>query len=334
MASPRMAATPGTRRGRAERAPVRSEPESDARYSIRVTSRLTGVELETLRIWERRYGFPRPARTTGGARLYSAADVEALKLIRRAIEHGYRAGEVVGKPGEELARLILAASQGPGAPILLPSVGAPSVTSLLRALVEDRVAAVRDGLRQAALGLGPRRFLVEVVQPLSVRVGEMWAEGKLDIRHEHLMSECLSSQLRLLASSFEEKPGSPCVLLATLPGERHGLGLEMIEVYLGSGALAPLRLGVDTPPDQIVEAARRYRASAVGLLVTRASDLAVTARQVRWMLGELPRRVAIWLGGGGAPELAIHHEAVRVVATWSDLDAAIAALSPSRGAIA
>jgi methanogenic corrinoid protein MtbC1 len=88
-------------------------------------------------------------------------------------------------------------------------------------------------------------------------------------------------------------------------------------------------LGVETPPEQIVKAARSHTVDAVGLLVTQSSDLKVTRSQVRWMLGELPRRVRIWLGGAGGAELGIRDEAVRIVGTWSEMDEAILALPRS-----
>jgi transposase-like protein len=43
-------------------------------------ARLLGVSANTLRSWERRYGFPRPGRTAGGHRQYALAEIEALKL--------------------------------------------------------------------------------------------------------------------------------------------------------------------------------------------------------------------------------------------------------------
>jgi methanogenic corrinoid protein MtbC1 len=298
--------------------------ESEPRYSIRIASRLTAIELGTLRVWERRYGFPRPDRTSGGARMYSQADVEALKLIRRALELGYRPGDVVGKSSEELGQLIIVASQAPSR-IAQP---APTVDALLRALGKDDVATLRAGLQRAAAELGPRSFVVQVAQPLSVRVGELWSQGALEVRHEHLLTECLSAQLTLLSASQQLPSQAPRVLLATLPNERHGLGLEMIEVYLGTCRVATLSLGVDAPPEQIVDAARGLDVDAVGLLVTLASDLKASAKQLRWMVAELPRKVAIWIGGGGAPELDPVHEAVRVIVSWSDLDAAVAGLHP------
>ena len=254
-----MARPPRTPSSRVARAPARAAAsdtagERQARYSIRVTSRLTAIELGTLRMWERRYGFPRPERTDGGSRVYSESDVEALKLITRALEQGYRPGEIVGKPREELLKLVAVASHVPSR----SGGSTPTVATLLAALGGDELALLRAQLRQAALTLGPKRFLVEVAHPLCLRIGELWADGKLEVRHEHMVSECLFSQLRVLASAYEDRPGAPRVLLATLPNERHGLGLAMAETYLAASQVTPILLGVDTPAEQIVKAARWF----------------------------------------------------------------------------
>jgi methanogenic corrinoid protein MtbC1 len=288
-------------------------------------------------MWERRYGFPQPQRTGGGSRLYSESDVEALKLIRRALEHGYRPGEVVGKPREQLMQLILATSEQPvraGASRAMfqgPTDGAaavPSIASLLTSLGEHDLASVRAGLRQAALALGPRRFLTDVAHPICVRVGELWADGTLEVRHEHVLTECLSAQLGVMMSAYEDRAGAPRVLLATLPDERHGLGLEMVQVYLAVSQVTPLLLGVDTPAEQIIRSARSHGADAVGLLVTQAADLKATAKHIRRLLDELPRRVSIWVGGAAGPSLNVRDAALRIAPTWADLDAAIASLTP------
>jgi DNA-binding transcriptional MerR regulator/methylmalonyl-CoA mutase cobalamin-binding subunit len=320
-----MAASRHARPSGALRGPTAAEgptEPAEERYSIRVTSRLTSIELDTLRMWERRYGFPRPKRTSGGGRLYSEADVEALKLIRRALDQGYRPGEVVGRSRAELSKLVLVSSQAPSP----ATTGAPTVPTILAALGRNDLAQVRAELRQAAVVLGPKRFVVEVAHPLCVRVGELWSNGTLEVRHEHMLSECLSAQLRVLLSVYEDRPGAPRVLLATLPGERHGLGLAMAAVYLAVSQVTPVLLGVDTPADQVVEAARSHEVDAVGLLVTQASDLEATRSHVRWMLAELPRRVCIWIGGAGGADLALPDEAARSAGSWSEVDEAISTL--------
>ncbi len=294
----------------------------DTLYSIRVTSRLTSIELETLRMWERRYGFPRPERTPGGSRVYTESDVETLKLIRLAMKQGYRPNEVVGRPRNELMQLITSVAKSPP----LATDAEPTTASLMRALRNDDVGKLRTMLRRASIVMGPKNFVMEIAQPICVRVGKLWAEGDLEVRHEHMLSECLSSQLQLLMVAYEERSGAPRVLLSTLPNERHGLGLQMVELYLAVSHVSPLLLGVDTPPGQIVKAAREYAVDAVGLLVTAASDLKATAKHVRWLLTQLPRGVSIWIGGGTGRELGIHNEAMQVIDTWSQLDAAIAML--------
>jgi methanogenic corrinoid protein MtbC1 len=343
VASPRRPSSP---RASAQAVAASAAADEGPHYSIRVTSRLTAIELDTLRMWERRYGFPRPQRTSGGSRVYSASDVEVLKLIRRALEAGYRPGEIVGKPREELMQLILATSDPP----VRASVGVaratgqvaqvaqvarevatdgpspgPSVASVLAAVGRDDVSGLRSALRQGALALGPKRFLTELAHPVCVQVGELWAAGKLEVRHEHVLSECLSAQLRIMMSAYEDRAGASRVLLATLSGERHGLGLEMVQVYLAVSQVTPVLLGIDTPADQIVEAARSHAADAIGLLVTEASDLEATTKHLRWMIAELPRRIALWIGGAAAPKLK-RLAGLRIVSTWADLDEAIEAL--------
>jgi cobalamin-dependent methionine synthase I len=116
-------------------------------------------------------------------------------------------------------------------------------------------------------------------------------------------------------------------LLATLPGERHGLGLAMAAAYLAASQMTPVLLGVETPAPQIVRAARSHDVQAVALLVTAASALDATAKDVRLLRTELPRRVSIWIGGAAADELAIRDETGRIVRTWETFDEAIAALA-------
>ena len=248
-------------------------------------------------MWERRYGFPRPERTVGGSRVYSESDVEALRLIKRALEQGYRPGEIVGKPVEELTRLVLVATQAPSR----AAAASPTMATILAAVGRDDIPNLRAELRQAALMLGPKRFLAEVAQPLCVRVGELWAEGKLEVRHEHLLSECLSAQLRMLMSLYEERPGAPRVLLSTLPDERHGVGLAMTRFTSQRARSLPSCSGWTRPQNRIVKAARSHAVDAVGLLATEASIPKAARSHIRWMLRELPRRVRIWLGGAGGP---------------------------------
>src|SRR5947209_13504875 len=50
------------------------------------SERETGLSKDVLRVWERRYAFPRPKRDAHGERQYSSADVAKLRAIKRLME--------------------------------------------------------------------------------------------------------------------------------------------------------------------------------------------------------------------------------------------------------
>ncbi len=296
-------------------------------YSIRVASRLTGISSDTLRMWERRYGFPAPARNDSGIRVYSDADIERLVLVARALRAGFRAGEVIRRQPAELKALLRTSTE----PRFDAQPAAPTVQSLLDTLARDDADALRAELKQALATLGPRRFLVEVADPLVVAVGQSWQRGQLNVRHEHLLTAQLSTQLRLLLSTYEETAGGAPVVLTTLPGEQHGLGLEMVALYLAVHGVMPRLLGVDTPPAQIVEAARALGAAAVGISISAAADLSATADHLRFLLGELPGGVRVWVGGRQARNLDFVDPRLDKLITWDELDRALAQLGTRPG---
>lgn len=69
-------------------------------------SQLTGIDPHTIRAWERRYGALEPARSEGGARLYTDDNVARLQLIKAAVDAGDAISIVAPLSDDELrARL-------------------------------------------------------------------------------------------------------------------------------------------------------------------------------------------------------------------------------------
>jgi len=57
-------------------------------------SELTGVNIETIRYYERTKVLPAPARTESGRRVYQSADIRTLAFLRRARELGFSLDEI------------------------------------------------------------------------------------------------------------------------------------------------------------------------------------------------------------------------------------------------
>lgn len=81
---------------------------SDLSFGIGAVSRLTGIPMDTLRIWERRYGAIKPMRAGRNRRFYSREDISRLILIKQLVDRGNPVSSVVRLGAEELTQKLSA----------------------------------------------------------------------------------------------------------------------------------------------------------------------------------------------------------------------------------
>lgn len=290
---------------------------SAPRLSIGALARATGIAVETLRTWEGRYGFPVPERKPSGHRVYPLSSVARLKRISQALSRGHRAGQVVGASEAALQALLQSTDADPRQPANVWSglTGRDELLRLLEAFDAERLTRL---LLADWAQLGPLEFLEQRVAPLVREVGVAWEQGRLEIRHEHFASERIGDLLRALRLPFEERARGPLVAVATLPGEEHELGLQMAALTLCSAGCRVLYLGPQTPPPEMLSLVRDVGARALGLSVSIASAGARTTGLVRRLRAQLPKRVALLVGGDGAPQ---PRPGVEIVRNLRELDA-------------
>ncbi len=265
---------------------------------------MTGLTPDLIRAWEKRYAVVAPVRGARGARLYSAADIAHLRLLARVVGAGRAIGDVAALSLAELEKLaVQPAPNGQGA----ESRGALApredfVSQVLERLARFDHAAVSRLLGDAVVGLGVRRFVYEVVLPLVHHVGARWADGELSIAEEHLLTGMLR---KLLASLTRARAGhgGPLVL-ATPAGERHEIGLLLVALLGRDAGVDVVHLGVDLPAADIVTAARRAQACAVGLGVVVGRNRSRASVELAAIQAALPGNVELWLGGADAGNVA------------------------------
>lgn len=294
----------------------------DPREGIPIASveQATGIARATLRIWERRYGFPQPGRDARGERTYPDDQVRKLRLIAELIEQGHRPGRLVQLTQAQLAALAAPAGER-AAPPRPVSISDPVVLALRR----HDTANVMRLLDEAVGQRGLARFVIERLAPLNVDVGVAWARGELEVFEEHLYSECVQHVVRThLARVPPPAARGPRVLLATFPEESHGLGLLMAQALLALEGCSCTSLGVRVPLPQIVAASKAFAADVVGVSFTASLNPAHLVRGLEQLRGELAPRIVLW-AGGRAPTLARHRIAgVQVMAQIAEVPAAVA----------
>jgi DNA-binding transcriptional MerR regulator/methylmalonyl-CoA mutase cobalamin-binding subunit len=304
-----------------------------AASSISDVERDAGVPKETLRVWERRYGFPQPQRDSNGERLYPPDQVHRLRLVKRLLDLGYRPGKVMHHTAEELAELASKASNDTPP----PDADDPHMRACLALIKTHKAFELRQRLSQSLLQLGLQRFVVELVAPLSTLVGDEWAAGRMAVFEEHVYSDILQSVMRnaIFAASQQggQSEASPRIILTTVPQERHGLGLLMAEALFALEGAHCVSLGVQTPLSDIVEAARTHQADIVALSFSAMITPRAAVDNVTELQNRLGAGTTVWVGGSCA-SLARRQLGNQCVLDLNDIKGAVARWRSARTASA
>ena len=277
--------------------------EEDVTLNIGALSTATGVPVETIRTWERRYGYPESQRNDAGHRIYELETIEHLRLVTTILSRGYRPSQLEGRSREELEELVERTGgieEEPDGleepePMQWRADWFDAVTRF------DRPELV-GGMRNAYSRLNALDFLERMVSAFLTEVGMCWAESKIGVAHEHFASECvrdfLSERWRLL----NKTAFGPPMVLATLPGEEHSLSLHMVALVATMADRRVVFLGANTPVEDIAVAADHCEAESVAVSI---SECAATPDAVSFLirLRELVGpEASVYAGGAGAPD--------------------------------
>ncbi len=271
--------------------------------SIAAVERDTGLSKDTLRVWERRYGFPAPGRDGIGERAYTLDQVEKLRVVKRLMDAGHRPGRIVPLPFAELQQLSDSTVDQPLRTVEM-ALGSADVRAHLELIRSHDVPGLRAELSRLLARVGVARFVIEVVGPLNAAVGDAWLRGQMEIFEEHTYTEVVQSVLRQAIGGIPAPgaAGLPRVLLTTFPNEPHGLGLLMAEALFAIEGCACVSMGVQTPLWDIVIAATAHRADIVALSFTGCMNPNQVVDGLTELRQKLPPAVKVW-AGGSAPVL-------------------------------
>lgn len=275
---------------------VMVEGHTDRTASIAEVERETGLSKDTLRAWERRYGFPTPARDLKDERVYTDEQIQRLRIIRRLLDAGLRPGKIVGLPLEKLSTVI--------APARTIDAAAPDAVDwqkrVLQLIKSHCTNQLRQELAQLLLQKGLRQFIVDVIVPLNSLIGRAWLQGAIEIFEEHLYTAQVQGLLQHALGAIPPSSLPPRVLLTTLPGEEHQLGMLMANAFFSMEGAQCVSLGTQTPAADILKAVDAHRVDIVGLSCTTANAPRATQAQLSALRENLDAGVELWVGGTAA----------------------------------
>jgi DNA-binding transcriptional MerR regulator len=246
---------------------------------------LLGVSPNTLRSWERRFGYPKPRRTQGGHRQYDLAELEAL---RRALLETHNISSAI-----ELARQ---RGEGPSSPSRLvdafdhfDEAGADRVME--ESLAVRSVERTVEEVLLPGLELAEGRESREAERELALR----WATGWLHASRRVAPPASRAQGVLLFDSSSKL--------------DLESLNVQALELGLRRAGFRTLLLAFDLPPERVVRAVRALDPTAFVFCGGEATlevigRLVYTVRQVGSVAPVFEYREAIAVTGDhGIPSL-------------------------------
>ncbi len=261
-------------------------------YRIHVAAELSGVRVELIRAWERRYGVLAPKRTASGYRVYTERDVALLRRLKQLTEEGVSISEAATMLPQLLTELD---AVQPLAEVSATSVRAwmDDVLKAAEVLDQGRVARVLDEVLAA---LSPLKAYDEVLVPLQREVGDLWHGGSFSVVQEHLVSQEVRARLISLLHAAPDR-GRRRVVLACFPDEQHEIGLLGAALRMRHAGLSVMLLGQRTPAAEAGRVARQMKADLVGLSAVTDPGPEAFEETLERIQQDVPEGVPVWVGG-------------------------------------
>lgn len=258
-------------------------------YTIKEAAARTGISVQLVRAWERRYGVVEPTRTGSGYRLYDDRAIARLRAMRRLVDEGWApstaAARVREMDDDEVRAVADRADPGTATH---PATGASAARKLTEefvaaaaALDERRVEHVLDAMFASG---SFEQVTSALVMPTLVALGDAWASGAVDVAAEHAAAGAIDRRLGTAFMAAGVPADADIVLVGLPPGARHDLGALAFSTAARRAGLGVRHLGADLPVVDWVEAVGRAHARAVviGAVISRDVKSAIAvARAIR-----------------------------------------------------
>lgn len=257
--------------------------------------RETGVQPDTLRAWERRYGLPLPGRSDGGHRLYSRHDIETVKWLRDRQEEGMRISQAVA-----LWQSLLDEDKDP---LQLTRFATPE-THLTDVELEPAMEMARlrqawttacgnfdearaeNVLAQAFAVYPPEAVCSQVIQKGLQEIGESWYTGETSVQQEHFTSELAVRRMEAMLAATPP-PTRPSRILVGCPTfELHRFAPLLLTLLLRRAGWEAIDLGENVPLERLQKAIEAARPNLV-ILTAQTLPTAATLLQMANLLNEV-----------------------------------------------
>lgn len=210
-------------------------------FTIKDLENLSGIKAHTIRIWEQRYSFLKPARTDTNIRYYSNDELKKVLNIALLNKYGFKISHIDKMNVQEMREKIISLNQAEAQQERL-------INELLQCMIDLDMNRFEEVLDQFIAARGIDRAIHYLVFPFLDKIGILWLTNHIHPAQEHLVTNIIRQKLIVGIESVTSHLSPDKKVLLFLPeGEHHELGLLYIYYLLKSRGVQVIYLGANVP---------------------------------------------------------------------------------------
>lgn len=220
------------------------------KFTIKDLENLSGIKAHTIRIWEQRYSFLKPQRTSTNIRYYSNLELKMLLNISLLNKYGYKISHINRMSNEELREktLTLTGSEAQQERI---------INELIQHMVDVELDGFEKVLDQHIQLRGIEKTITYIIFPFLERIGILWLTDHINPAQEHLITNIIRQKLIVGIDNASTPLSLKTKMLLFLPeNEHHEIGLLFLQYMLKIRGVKVIYLGASVPVkdlDYVVE---------------------------------------------------------------------------------
>ena len=171
---------------------------------------------------------------------------------------------------------------------------------LHRRIVDGLREGLHDDLAEALGGRSAIEIINGLLLPAMQEVGDLFGAGKMQLPFVLQSAETMKSSVAYLEPHMEkaDAAGKGKIVLATVRGDVHDIGKNLVEIILSNNGFTTVNLGIKQPIANIIEAAEEHEADAIGLSGLLVKSTLVMKEDLQELnRREIAERWPILLGG-------------------------------------
>lgn len=210
-------------------------------FTIKDLENLSGIKAHTIRIWEQRYNFLKPQRTTTNIRYYSNDELKIVLNIALLNKYGFKISHIGRMQPDEIKDRILSLGDA-------KAIQERLINELVQEMVELEIEKFENIITNYIAAKGIERTVLHIVFPFLEKIGILWQTGHIHPAQEHLVTNVIRQKLIMAIDTAVPLMRLEKTFLLFLPeGEQHELGLLFIHYLLKSRGAGIIYLGTNVP---------------------------------------------------------------------------------------